>query len=129
MAHWNSGQPISLLMRKPRLPLGVQRRARTLGRYGEGQRSEVLYVPKRPTVTVEKLEPASLGRIIDTAEHVQGDWFAAGRTLHAQGLRELASEVEQFRQSLRTPITRHERDAATRRAHEDLSPRQLDLLR
>jgi hypothetical protein len=60
---------------------------------------------------------------------VQGDWFATGRTLHAQGLRELASEVEQFRQRLRIPITRHERDAATPRAHEDRSPRQWDLLR
>jgi hypothetical protein len=38
-----------------------------------------------------KLEPASLGRIIDTAERVQGDWFATGGTLHAQGLRELTS--------------------------------------
>ena len=26
-------------------------------------------------------EPASLGRIIETAERVQGDWFATGRTL------------------------------------------------
>jgi hypothetical protein len=76
-----------------------------------------------------KLEPASLGRIIDTAERVQGDWFATGRTLQAQGLRELASEVERFRQSLRIPITRYERDPARGRAGEDRSPRQLELLR
>jgi hypothetical protein len=74
------------------------------------------------------LEPASLGRIIDTAERMQGDWFATGRTLQAQGLRELASEVEQFRQSLRIPITRYERDAARGRSWEDRSPRQLELL-
>jgi hypothetical protein len=76
-----------------------------------------------------RLEPPSLGRIIDLAERVQGDWFAAGRTLHAQGLGKLAAEVEQFRQSFRVPITRHERDAATVRRREDQSPRQLDSLR
>jgi hypothetical protein len=73
-----------------------------------------------------KIEPASLGRIIDTAERVQGDWFATGRTLQAQGERELALEVEQFRQKLRIPITRYEREAAGER--EKRSPRQLDLL-
>jgi hypothetical protein len=76
-----------------------------------------------------KLEPASLGRIIDTAERVQGDWFATGRTLHAQGERELAWDVEQFPQGLRIPMTRYERAAATARAREDRSPRQLELLR
>jgi hypothetical protein len=76
-----------------------------------------------------KLEPASLGRIVDTAERVQGDWFATGRTLHAQGLRELALEVEQFRRNLRIPITRYERDAAAIRTHDNRSPRQLELLR
>ena len=76
-----------------------------------------------------KFEPASLGRIIDTAERVQGDWLATVRMLEAQGQRELAWEVEQFRQGLRIPITRHERDAATARARGDRRPRQLDLLR
>jgi len=76
-----------------------------------------------------KLEPASLGRIIDTAERVQGDWVATGRTLQAQGLRDLAWEVEQFRQNLRIPVTRSERDAAAARARENRSPRQLELLR
>jgi hypothetical protein len=74
-------------------------------------------------------KPASLGRMIETAERVQGDWFATARTLGAQGLRELASEVEQFRQSLRVPLTRQERYAATARRREDRSPRQLNLLR
>jgi hypothetical protein len=76
-----------------------------------------------------KLEPASLSRIIDTAERVQADWFATGRTLQAQGQRELAVEVEQFRQRFRTPITRCEREAARARSREDRSPRQLELLR
>jgi hypothetical protein len=60
---------------------------------------------------------------------VQGDWFATGRTLQAQGLRELASEVEQFRRNLRIPITRYERDAPAVRTHDNRSPRQLELLR
>jgi len=76
-----------------------------------------------------KLGPASLGRIIDTAERGQGDWFPTGRTLQAQGLRDLASEAEQFRQSLRIPLTRYERDAARGRPGGDRSPRQLELLR
>jgi hypothetical protein len=75
-----------------------------------------------------KLEPASRGRITDTAERVQGDWYATGRTLQAQGLRELAWEVEQFRQRLRIPVTRYEREAGTARAREDRSPSQLTLL-
>jgi hypothetical protein len=76
-----------------------------------------------------KLEPASLGRIIDTVERVQGDWVATGRTLQAQGLRDLAWEVEQFRQNLRIPVTRSERDATAARARENRYPRQLELLR
>ena len=76
-----------------------------------------------------RLEPASVGRIIDTAERVQGDWFATSRTLQARGHRELAEEVEHFRQRLRIPVTRYERDVATARAREGRSPRQLELLR
>jgi len=76
-----------------------------------------------------KPEPASLGRIIDTAERVQGDWLATVGTLQAQGQRELAWEVERFRQGLRIPITRQERDAGVARSQEDRRPRQLDLLR
>jgi hypothetical protein len=73
-------------------------------------------------------EPASLGRIIDTAERVQGDWFATGRTLQAQGLRQLASEVEQIRQSLQIPITRYERDAARGKPSEDRSPKAAGIV-
>jgi hypothetical protein len=73
-----------------------------------------------------RLAPASLGRIIDTAEAVQGDWLATGSTLHAQGLRGLAAEVEQFRQSLHVPVTRYEREVAMSRRAD---PRQLDLIR
>ena len=75
------------------------------------------------------LEPASLGRVIDTAERVQGDWFDTSRTLRTQGLQELAFEVDQFRQKLRIPITRRERDAARASGREDPSPRQLEFLR
>jgi hypothetical protein len=85
--------------------------------------------PERTHHHHRTLEPATLGQIIDTAERVQGDWLATGRTLHAQGLRELAWEVEQFRQRLRIPITRYEREAARPRSREDRSPRQLGLLR
>jgi len=96
------------------------------GAYWAGQRGAL-----RPEGSQRrrKLQPASLGRIIDTAERVQGDWSATARTLEAQGQRELAWEVEQFRQGLRIPITRRERDAASSAAPEDRSRRQLDLLR
>lgn len=60
------------------------------------------------------LQPATLGRIVDTAERVPGDWFATGSALRVQGLRDLAEEVEQFRQSLRVPMTRYERRAVRR---------------
>jgi hypothetical protein len=110
--------------------------AQVRGRLSDHQRDGTYRAARRRALSPEavpnhrrRLEPASLGRIIDTAERVQGDWFATARTLRAQGLRELASEVEQFRQSLRVPLTRQERDAATARRREDRSPRQLDLLR
>jgi hypothetical protein len=97
------------------------------GAYWAAQRGALR--PEKAHGHRRKLAPASLGRIVDTAERVQGDWFATGRTLYAQDLRELAAEVEQFRQCLRIPITRHERAAAIARLREDRSPRQLDLLR
>jgi hypothetical protein len=70
----------------------------------------------------------SLARIIDTAEAVQGDWFSISRTLRAQGLAGLASEVERFRQTLGVPRTRYEREAAARRRQPERQPRQLDLM-
>jgi hypothetical protein len=72
----------------------------------------------------------SLARIIETAEAVQGDWAATVGVLQAQGLPSLAQEAEQFRQTLRIPKTRQERDLAVdaRRRHEDLAP-QLEMVR
>ena len=62
---------------------------------------------------------ASLGRIFATADAVQHDWLTTGARLRGQGLETLAAEVEQFRQSLSAPRTRHERAlAAVRRARE-----------
>ena len=97
------------------------------GAYWAAQRAALS--PGKAVSHRRKPEPASLGRIIDTAERVQGDWLATVVTLQAQGKPELAWEVEQFRQGLRSPITRQERDAAMGRAREDRAPRQLDLLR
>jgi hypothetical protein len=94
------------------------------GAYRAAQRGTLC--PEEPHNHPRRLEPASLGRIIATAERVQGDWFATGRTLHAQGLRGLAAEVEQFRQSLRVPITRYESELAM---SQKAGPRQLELLR
>jgi hypothetical protein len=97
------------------------------GAYRAGQRGAL--PPEEIHHHRRRFEPANLGRIIDTMEHVQGDWFTTGHTLRAQGLRMLAAEVEQFRQSLRIPVTRYERDTATGSGRENHSPRQLDLLR
>jgi hypothetical protein len=72
----------------------------------------------------------SLGRIVDTAQEVQRSWWEAGATLRDQGLVGLASEVEQFRQRLRVPLTRGERAlSAMRRAEAQRVPQQLDLMR
>jgi hypothetical protein len=108
--------------------------AQVRGRLTDHPRDSTFWAAQRGALGPEgrhhgrKLEPASLGRIIDTAEHVQGDWLATVRTLQAQGERELAWAVEQFRQGLRIPITRSEREAGKARAREDPSPRQLELL-
>lgn len=71
-----------------------------------------------------------LGRIFDTADEVQQDWRTTGAALWKQGLGTLAREVEQFRQLLRVPTTRQEREvAAARRAHAELASQQLELTR
>jgi len=110
--------------------------AQVRGRLSDHVKDSAYWAARRGALRPERgrhprrtLEPAGLGRIIDTAERVQGDWFATGCILHAQGLHDLASEAEQFRQRLRIPITPYEREAATARAREDRSPRQLELLR
>jgi hypothetical protein len=110
--------------------------AQLRGRLTDRPRDGAYWAAQRGALRLErnrhlgrKVKPASLGRIIDTAERVQGDWFATGRTLHAQGLPDLAFEVEQFRQNPRIPITRYERDAAAVKAPETRSPRQSELLR
>ncbi|HXZ60517.1 MAG TPA: relaxase/mobilization nuclease domain-containing protein [Steroidobacteraceae bacterium] len=110
--------------------------AQVRGRLSDHKRDGAYWAAQRGVLRPEKAvshrrKPgsASLGRITDTAERVRGDWLATVRTLQAQGQRELAWEVEQFRQGLRIPITRQEREAATARAHEDRRPRQLDFLR
>jgi hypothetical protein len=107
--------------------------AQVRGRLSDHPRDGAFWATHRGALHAEdhdhrrKPDPASIGRIIDTAERVQGDWLATGRALQAQGLRELASKVEQFRQGLRIPITRCERDGGS--AREERSPRQLDMLR
>jgi hypothetical protein len=50
-----------------------------------------------------------LGRIVETAEAVQGDWLMTAAALESQGLGHLAADVERFRQSLKVPLTRQER--------------------
>jgi hypothetical protein len=69
---------------------------------------------------------AGLGRIFDTAETVRHDWLKTTSALENQGYRGLAAEVEQFRQSLRIPLTREELAlSATARAHAVRAPLQL----
>jgi hypothetical protein len=71
-----------------------------------------------------------LGRIVETAEAVQGDWLMTATALESQGLGGLAAEVERFRQSLRVPLTRRERAVATiRQGRADRAPEQLEFAR
>jgi hypothetical protein len=71
---------------------------------------------------------ASLGRIFDTAETVRSDWLKTSLALENQGLRGLAAEVEQFRQSLRNSMTRAERALAeAARAQAEQAPLQLEF--
>jgi hypothetical protein len=74
--------------------------------------------PKRST---------SLGRNFETAETAQHDWLTTSSTLENQGFRGLAAEVEQFRQTLRIPMTREERAlaAAAARAQTERAPPRL----
>jgi len=73
---------------------------------------------------------ASLGRILKTAESVRHDWLTTSSTLENQGFRDLAAEVERFRQSLRVPLTREERAlAAAARAQAERAPLQLEFAR
>jgi HAMP domain-containing protein len=58
---------------------------------------------------VETQQVPGLGRIVETAEAVQGDWLMTAAALESQGLGALAVDVERFRQSLRVPLTRRER--------------------
>lgn len=74
---------------------------------------------------------ASLGRVFDTAETVRGDWLTTIAALEKQGYFSLAAEVEQFRQSLRIPMTREERAvaAAAARVEAERVPLQLEIER
>jgi hypothetical protein len=87
-----------------------ERRATKAAQFGEPQRS------------------AGLGRIFDTAETVRHDWLTTRSNLESQGLYGLAAEVEQFRQSLRVPLTREERAcAAAERVQAERAPPQLEF--
>jgi len=66
----------------------------------------------------------SLGRIFETAETVRHDWLKTSSALEQQGFSGLAVEVEQFRRSLRIPMTTEERSlAAAERAQAERVPR------
>lgn len=71
-----------------------------------------------------------LGRIVNTAEAVQGDWLKTAAALESQGLGYLAADVGHFRQSLKGPLTRQERAVtAIRRGRAHRPPVQLELTR
>jgi hypothetical protein len=74
---------------------------------------------------------AGLERIFETAETVRQDWLSTSSALEKQGFRGLAAEVEQFRQSLRIPVTKEERAlaAAAARVQADRVPLQLEFAR
>jgi hypothetical protein len=63
---------------------------------------------------VAKNRPPS-PRLFDTAEAVQGCWWKTRETLLRQGMRDLAMDVENFRQRLAVPRTRLEREVAALR--------------
>jgi hypothetical protein len=76
----------------------------------------------------ETHQAPGLGRIVDTAEAVQGDWLKTAAALESQGLGHLAADVERFRQSLKVPLTRHEPAmTAIRRGRAERPPVQLEL--
>jgi hypothetical protein len=71
-----------------------------------------------------------LGRIVETAEAVQGDWLMTAAALESQGLGHLAADVERFRQSLKVPLTRQERAVtAIRRGRVERLPMQPEFAR
>jgi len=79
-----------------------------------------------PTQFGRPEQSTRLGRILETAETVRHDWLATSSALEIQGFRGLAAEVEQFRQSLRIPLTREEQAlAAAARAQAERAPPQL----
>lgn len=81
-----------------------------------------------PTQFGRAKRPTGLGRIFETAETVRHDWLTTSSTLENQGFRGLAAEVEQFRQSLRIPMTREERAlTAAARAQAERVPLQLEF--
>jgi len=80
--------------------------------------------------TGETHQVPGLGRIVETAEAVQHDWLMTRAELESQGLSRLAADVERFRESLRIPLTRHERAVtAINRGREERRPMQLELTR
>lgn len=82
----------------------------------------------RATAAGETHQVPDLGRIVETAEAAQGDWLKTAAALKSQGLGDLAGDVEQFRQSLKVPLTRHERAVtAIRRGRAERPPVQLEL--
>jgi hypothetical protein len=108
--------------------------AQIRGRLSQARRDGAYWAALRGALRRESAatprKPTSLARIIGTAETVQGDWLATGRVLRSHGFGGLASEVEQFRQTLRIPRTRYEREAAARQlAHSERQPRQCDWVR
>ena len=71
-----------------------------------------------------------LGRVVETAEAVQGDWLMTNAALESQGLGGLAAVVERFRQSLTVSLTRQERAViAIRRGRTECPPVQLEFTR
>jgi len=76
-------------------------------------------------------QSTGLGRVFETAETVRHDWLKTSSALENQGFRDLAAEVERFRQSLRVPMTREERALAaeTAGAPSERAPLQLEYER
>jgi Relaxase/Mobilisation nuclease domain len=71
-----------------------------------------------------------LDRIEQTAEAVQHDWLMTRTGLESQGLSHLAADVEQFRQSLKVPLTQKERaESVVRRGRVEQRPAQIEFAR
>lgn len=105
------------------------------GIYRAGQRGESRIAWEREVRAAEALasgrstQPAGLHRLFETAAVVQQDWLATRAELERQRFTALAAQVEQFRQSLRVPRTRHERTvAALTRARSERAPLQLEIV-